>query len=51
MHFKMKHSPDLFSTERQIIETGISNPQLRRRWLGCGAALSEPLSGLFVLLP
>ena len=51
MDFKMKHSPDLFSTERQIIETGISNSQLRRRCLGCGAALSEPLSGPFVLLP
>jgi hypothetical protein len=51
MDFKMKHSPDLFSTERQIIETGISNPQLSRWCLECGAALSEPLSGPFVLLP
>jgi hypothetical protein len=51
MDFKMKHSRDLLSTERQIFEIGISNPTLRRRCLECGALLSEPLSGLFVLRP
>jgi hypothetical protein len=51
MDFKMKHSRDLLSTERQIFEIGISNPTLRRRCLRCAAPLSEPLSGPFALRP
>jgi len=51
MDFKMKHSHDLLSAERQIFETGISNPTLRRRCLGCAAPLSESLSGPFTLRP
>jgi hypothetical protein len=51
MDFKMKHSRDLLSAERQIFETGISNPTLRRRCLGCAASLSEPLSDPFALRP